>query len=227
MNRLALVRQLSQDAGVNAVGPASTLAQTGIYLQLVQWIDRAYEHIQGIHDTWLFHRIKFSGAMTVGQRIYTRAEMESTFGISNFLELVPRTIKLYLNLADDAEIIFFNWEDFQATYDVGTFTTQTGRPSVWSIQPDGGTIFWPIPEQAYTLHGEYRRTAHKMTADEDVTIFPDEKFDIMIMWRAMMFYGLALAEPDKYSVGLSEYRKLLRGLERISLPKVTLGNPLA
>jgi hypothetical protein len=228
MNKLALTKRLSRDCGINQVGPASTTNQTGEYLRLVNWIDDAYKSIQIIHRTWQFLRKEFSFPMVVGTPTYT----PTVAGLTDFAGWVADSdgdsedFRIYLTASDEQYMVYMPWDDFRQTYYMGSQRTQTGRPHVYTIKPDDTLMFFPIPDQIYTCLGEYYMTPDEMTLDTDVPIFP-VRFHEIVLYRAMMFYGAYSQEPDKYSVGAAEYKKILRGLELSQLPQMEWGEPLA
>jgi hypothetical protein len=220
--RLTLTQRLSREAGVNFIGPITTIGQTGKYGQLVEWIDTAYNDIQSLHPTWKFLRKEFSHAITSPTAVYTPAD----FGLTSFKEWVTTDMRLYLLIGDEADITYYDWEDFRAWCGLGNNTTLTQRPYVFTVKPDDSLQFWPIPNDTYTCRGEYFRANHAFTADADVPLFHDD-FSLAIMWRALMFYGTDMSEGDKFSRGSAEYLSLIRKLEKKYLPRVTWGRPLA
>ena len=228
MNRLQLTQRLSREANVNQTGPTSTLNQVGEYLRLVNWIDAAYEEIQVAHATWNFLRYEFSFALTIGVANYTA----TAAGLTSFSEWVAddegesEDFRIYTTASDEQYMTYVPWDMFRVNYMVGTQRTQTGKPSIYTIKPDGSLLFFPIPDFAYTVLGEYYKAPQVMSADADVPIF-DEKFHLTIMWKALMFYGAYASEADKYTFGNQQFKKLMRAMENRYLPQTSWGNPLA
>jgi len=222
MTRLELVKRLSRESGVNKVGPISSEGQVGTYLQLVEWIDEAYAAIQGVHDTWRFHKAPFSKALSMDDGLYAPADLD----ITDFKHWIPDGVSLYENLADEAPLHWLEWEDFQLNFGVGNNTILTGRPGFWTNDPDDNLKLYRIPDKAYILRGEYFQKNDVMTQDGDVPIY-HEDYHMGIVWRALMYYGLAFAESDRYTVGMQEFKKVLRNMERKYLPKLRYGKTLA
>ena len=222
MTRLELVKRLSRESGVNKVGPVSSEGQVGTYLQLVEWIDEAYAAIQGVHDTWRFHKNSFSKALTPGTALYAPTALD----ITDFKHWTPDGISLYENLADEAPLHWLEWEDFILNFGFGNYTIETRRPSVWTNDPDDNLKLYAIPDKAYIMRGEYFQKNDVMTHDGDVPIY-HEDYHMGIVWRALMYYGLAFAESDKYTVGMQEFKKVLRNMERKYLPNLRYGKTLA
>lgn len=219
MNRLDLVKRLSRESGVNQAGPSTTLNQTGEYLRLVDWVDTAYNNVQTTHSTWNFLRKNFTLPLSAGVSQYACSL------ISDFGEWIEDNFTLYLNTSDEQFVEYIPWELFRVWYLIGTQRTQTGRPSIFSIMPDETLIFFPIPDDSYSVSGEYYRTPDKMTVDASSPIFP-ERFHLAVLWRALMLYGAYSQEPDKYSVGQNEYKVVIREMEKSQLPHISWGEPL-
>jgi hypothetical protein len=119
---------------------------------------------------------------------------------------------------------FIPWDEYRQMYLIGSSRTTTGKPSVYTIKPDESILLYPIPNDVFTIVGEYFRTPDTMDIDADEPIFP-ERFHEAILYRAMMFYGMYSQEVDKYSAGEREYKRVMRGM-RTLLPQPTWGAPL-
>jgi len=221
MDRLLMSQRLSRKAGVNFAGPTTTLGQTGQFLQLIDWLDEAYNDIQGIHATWQFLRKEFSKVLTPADGSYTATDLS----ISDFQEFAPEDWRIFLNASDESEIYYMEWKDFRLAYQIGTSLTQTGRPIAFSIKPDDTVVLYPIPDLAYTLKGEYFRAHHEMTANDHTPIFHAD-YHWAVIWKALTYYASEYGEPDKFTTGTREFRKILRRMEKKYLPRVTWGGAL-
>lgn len=223
MDRLLLTQRLSRESGVNFVGPSTTISQTGMYLQLVEWIDTAHSNLQTLHPTWEFLRKEFSKVLTPATGTYT----PSTLSVSDWGEWAPEDWRIYLVASDEGYLPYVRWDKFRQTYGIGSSITATDRPICFTVKPDDSIVFYPIPNTAVTVKGEYFRAPLIWTANADIPLWAARDFDIGIMWRALMFYGTSYAESDKFAVGQMEYRKILRQMEKKYLPRVKFGEPLA
>jgi len=228
MNKLALTQRLCRETGVNQVGPVTTINQVGDYKRLVDWIDTAYEDIQTIHATWQFLRKEFSFVTVAGTAAYSPSSLPP----ADFSEWVAdddgdsEDFRIYLNASDEGYMVYLPWDEFRQVYMIGNARTQEGRPTVYTIKPDDTLILHPIPNDVFTVTGEYYRTPDKMEVNDDEPIFP-ERFHLAVMWLALKHYGAYSQEPDKYMVGQVEFKKKLRGLEKSQLPQMAWGAPLA
>lgn len=229
MNRLALCVELRQEARINGTGPTTTVSQTGELKKVVDWIDKAYEAIQNEHETWQFLRTAFSVSLSSGTSEYT----PTALSITNLARWITDDVRLYLTATgttDEQEIFFEEWDDFRRTYLFGSARDQTGRPTCFTIKPDDSIVFWPEPDAAYTVVGEYYRMAYDWSADVNpntvTPLFPTQ-FHRAILWRALMYYGADYGEWDKYEHGQNEYKDIMAKLEFDQLPRIGWGQPLA
>lgn len=205
--------------------PASVLSQTGEMRKVVDWTAKAYESVQNTHLQWNFLRDDFSFSTIASTANYTKAAVTLT-ELGAWKDDSFRCYLTATGVSDEQELEFVPWDDFRFIYLRGTSGTQTGRPVRFSILPDMSVTFHPIPDAVYTVTGEYFKRAQVMSANADEPIIPRE-YQQIIVWRALMFYGAERAAPEKYSHGNTEYRRLLRTLERNQLPKISYGAPLA
>ena len=227
MNFLALCQRLRQESGSSGSGPASVKDQTGESKRIVDWIVAGYEDIQNFHPNWQFLQQSFNFTMTIGKRNYTPAEAGVTnhesWKLSDYGDF-----RNYIdpNAQDEQYLYSIPWNEYRLNYLYGTNRTTTGRPKILSVKPDKSLDFFQIPDKAYIVDGEYYQQPDIMEENEDVPIFPSQ-FHLIIVWRALMFYGAYEAADERYSHGQNEYKKLLRKLEGDQLTKMTYGAPLA
>jgi hypothetical protein len=216
---------LRQECRISGTGPTTVVSQTGEYKKVVDWIDAAYQDIQNIHANWRFLQSTFSFTMTIGTRDYTPAEA----GISDLSKWKFEEygdIRCYLIASDEQRLEYMTWDDFRDHYLIGTSRTTSGRPSVFTIEPDDTIDFDVLPDAAYTCVGEYFKTPDVLSGDTDIPLFPSQ-YHLAIVYRAMMFYGADYAADEKYTHGYNEYRKIMRTLEHNQLHHFNWGAPLA
>ncbi len=224
--RLELTVDLRREAGASGTGPSSTISQTGESARLVEWIDTAYEAVQSLHGgRWHFLRTEFSFNTIANTGNYTKAAA----GLTELGSWKEDTLRCYLaatGVSDEQELEYVAWDEFRFVYGRGTSSTQTGRPSLFTIKPNNSLTFWPIPSAIYTVTGEYFKRPQAMSADADEPLIP-QQFQPVIVWKALMLYGAYTAADEKYSHGQNEYRAVLHQLVRHQLDRVRYGSPLA
>lgn len=215
MNRKELAKRLARECGI-VDNISTTINQTGENLLLVDWIDSAYRSILSMHVIWSFLYADFSFDTTIGKSEYTPAEA----GITSFKDWIAEDVRCYLTDQATEQNIYFNeWDLFKRTFLFGASRTQTGRPSEFTIKPNSSLVVWQVPDDAYTITGNYYMAGESMTGDTSEPIF-GEDYHMIIVWRAMLDYGAGYAEADKYAHGQNEYAKILKKMEFIYLPKI-------
>lgn len=224
MNFLELAKRLRQECGVNGVGPASVLEQTGEAKRLVDWINTAWLEIQGLHDNWGFMREDFSFQTVIGTGDYTPADA----GLTDHRYWHTDTFRTYetaTGVSDEQYLIEWPYADFRNIYRYGLQTSQ--RPCVFAIKPNGSDILLgPKPNAVFTVAGEYQRAPTELAANADIPDLPTH-LHMLIVYKAMEYYGLYEAASEVLSRGQAQSTKLMAQLEREELPAITLGRSLA
>ena len=221
MNKLILLQRLHSEASVAGNAPTTTINQTGIIAKLVNWIDFAYEDVQNLHPTWNFLREDFSFSTTSGTQEYTATDAS----ISDLASWKTDDIRIYKFISDESQLYYVNWDLYRTTYLIGSTRTTSSRPSIISVKPNMSLILWPIPDDTYTVNGEYFKQPDIMSLDSDVPIIPSQ-FHMILVWRALMFYGAKMGAADIYTHGYNEYKRMLRRLEMNQLEHFTWGPSL-
>ncbi len=222
---LELCVDLRREAGISGTGPTSVLNQTGEYQRVVEWILSADQKVQNLHTNWDFLRNDFSFQTIANTANYTKAA-------ASLLELASwkdDTFRCYLTATgvnDQQELDYMPWAHFRYSYALGSMSTQVGRPTVFTVKPDESVTIWPIPNDAYTITGEYFKRAQVMAANASEPLMP-RQFQEVIVWRALMLYGAYAGAPEKYSHGQNEYKSMLAALELNQLPAIEFGETLA
>jgi len=231
MNYLQLVQRLSSEVGASGTGPSSVVAQTGANLRLVNWINTAWLEIQGLHNTWNWMRKKFQWETVAGTGDYLPGAVTNTLTSELMTDLrywykdTFRAQKKSIGIQDEQWLVEWEYYVFRNTY---RFNLQMqGRPVVFGENPQGKAILLgQIPDDVYIISGEYQQKAWDLTANDDEPDFPDA-YHLMIVYKAMLYYGLFEAAGEVIQRAQSQYQALLTQLEHEQLQEVYLGNPLA
>jgi hypothetical protein len=226
MNFLQLAQSLRQECGVSGSGPATTVGQSGEARRLVDYVNSAWLEIQGMHDAWFFMRGAFSFQTAAGVGDYTPAAAGLTSHRYWFKDTL-RTYRTALGIIDEQWLVEWEYQTFRNTYRFGLQTTQQGRPFVFAERPqDNAIMMGSVPDDIYTVVGEYQRRPEKLVADTDVPGIP-ENLHMVIVYKAMEYYGLFESAGEVLQRARVGFSSLRGQLEREQLPSVYLGNPLA
>lgn len=231
MNYLQLVQRLRIECGSSGTGPASVLGQTGESQRLVNWINTAWLEIQGLHNTWNWMRQKFEWETAANVGDYLPSSLTNTLTGDALTDLrywykdTFRCQKKSIGVQDEQWLVEWEYYVFRNTY---RFNVQVpGRPVVFSENPQGKAIMLgQIPDDVYIIRGEYQQQPYSLVSNEDVPDIP-EYYHLMIVYKAMEYYGLFEAAAEVLARGKAQYQALLTQLEREQLQEVYLGNPLA
>ena len=223
------------EKGLVGTTPTTTLSQSGSLLEIVTWVDQAYQDIQSKHRHWRFLTTAGSFNTVDGTRAYVPETQ-----ISTFERLIPYMaqesmrpfIMGYLTATGESDaqpIYFVPWSEFAGgVLDRGT--RPEGRPSRFTIQPDGDWEFDPTPDAIYTLTFYFKRTLHKLStvvapavdADDNEPLIP-EAFHMAIVCGALRYYTITRDAPDSLTIKYErEYAREMRRLENDQLPDAIL-----
>jgi hypothetical protein len=226
MNFLQLAQTLRQEAGASGSGPANVTGVVGESKRLVDWVNRAWLEIQGMHDVWDFMRKQFSFAIpqATGQFSPTQA------GITDFRFWHRETFRAQrtaLGSLDEQWLVEWEYQTFRNTYRFNAQRNSDGRPMVFAIYPNGKDVmFGPLPSEAYTVVGEYQRLPSSLVNADDAPDLP-EHLQIAIVYKALEYYGFYESAGEVVQRAKTQFVAIKAQLEREMLPAVHLGNPLA
>ncbi len=226
MTFLELCQRLRREAGLSGSGPQTTVSQTGESLNMVEWIQSAYTDIQNLYPDWKFLQTEFSFNCTIGKREYSLADLSLT-DLNRWRTIDWDSFRYYLtDEATEQYAYVMAWDDFRSIYQFGTTRTSSGQPQYVAVKPDKSLIFYQTPDQEYTINCEYYKKADILSGDSDEPIFPSQ-FHMVIVWRALTFYGAFDAAQEKYAQGQNEYKRILSALKKDQRQSMRWGAPLA
>lgn len=171
-------------------------------------------------------RKEFTGNVTSGTQRYTGA----SFGLTDFAEWIKDVdnMSIYqdsIGLADENPLQMITWEEWRWLYGRGVPTV--AKPVHFAVSPQNEFVLGPVPDDAYTIRGEYRRDVQTLVENEDLPDMPVRFHDI-IVWKALMSLGEYDESPATYGRGLMEYKSVRSDMERDLLPQViAFQEPLA
>lgn len=231
MNFLELTKRLSSEVGASGNGPSSVLFQTGSSQRLVNWIASAWLEIQGLHNTWNWMRYPFQWETVAGTGDYLPTAITNTLTGDLMTDMrywykdTFRAQKKSIGIQDQQWLVEWEYYVFRNTY---RFNLQVnGRPVVFGENPQGKAILLgQVPDDVYLITGEYQKKAWSLVNNEDEPDIP-EAYHMMIVYKAMISYGMFEAAGEVVQRGQAQYQNLLTQLEREQLQEVYLGNPLA
>lgn len=243
MNFLELVKALASETGTEletkvtsvAVPPATSYGETTEHRsRLVRWIQQAWSDIQEDQDQWDFMVQTTDIPLVTGQVVYPIADLvNAQAGEDIYDEIVPFTAPLdyryiWLGKTVDSQLqlnptyyvqpeFFFGDRD---RYNINT----TGVPSRWSIDRSGCIVFDAKPSNDdYHMRFQFKLLPQWLTDDADVPRNLPERYHMLIVYRAMVFYAGFDESQPQFGRASKLYRDMmnklrLRYLREYSLP---------
>lgn len=228
MNFLQLVNRTRVECGVSGASTPLTTAQnlTGESARIATWVNSAWVDIQTAKDDWQWMREPFQFNTVTQQQEYTPTEANVGSTFANWKRDSFRCSSVGQNYADEQLLNYMDFTTFRNLYQYGNMRTTYARPVVVSITPSKNLAFGSIPDEPYVIVGEYYTRPVEFSADLDVPNIPD-RFHLMIVYRAMMFYGGFEAAPEVFQRGETEFKRLMSRLDIDQLSTPASGPPLA
>ena len=229
---LQLCQDVARESGtVSGTNPTAVASQTGRLLKIVEWTAQAYVLIQNLHADWRWMQKTFSGTTSDGAGQYTPA----SWSIDDHRDWLrddrvtgyqPHTIYLTATgVSGEGTLREISWQQWRTSYGRGSQTNN--YPSEYAISPAGEFSLGPIPDDDYTVSGEYRQAAVVLAADADTPAMPAAFHDI-IVWQAIMLLAEFDEAVEQRAAAILKRNALLEDLQRDQLPTVSLGGgPIA
>jgi len=226
MNLLQLVNQTRVECGVSGPSLASVANQTGESARIVAWVQQAWIDIQTSKEDWLFLRQPFT-FNTVAQQWQYNASTDcglSDFG--NWKRDSFRASSVGNSYRDEQLLNYMDWTTYRNLYRYANMRNTFARPVVVSITPEKDLAFGSTPDQPFVIDGEYYTQPVSLVLDTDTPAIP-ARFQMIIVYRAMMYYAGYEAAPEVLARGDFEYKRLYSRMEIDQLPTIVSGPPLA
>lgn len=207
---LSLCNDVARESGTFGGQTLATVTgATGRGAKIVAWTRQAWQMIQREREDWTFRRAQFSHALTIGETLYTPADLGVTdFGGWERATERYQPFTLYdsaLGRADETMLRFVAYRDWLNTYDRGA--PDQVRPNVVSFTWGREVVVGPPPDKAYVLRGWYRRGVQNLTLDADEP-YIDEDYHQAIVWRALMLLGDDDEAPFEVASSTNQYRQV-------------------
>lgn len=215
MTFLELCQRLRQEVGAAGSGPASVTGQHGEYARLVGWVQQAWTEVQTKRPDWLFMWAEGEIEMEDGYREYALPNDWASF--------IPGTIFL-----GDRRLRLLPYPEFRRRYR----SEAPAEPRHITVTPDqvltlsSSVQIDAPPAPGQTLSFEYYRSPQQLTANDDLPRLP-EPYHMLIVYRAMVQYGLYENAGEVVQQGMVNAGPLMLQLERTQLPAVTMAGALA
>lgn len=208
MNYLQLCQRLRQECGGSGQGPQTVANQVGENRLFVDWINQAWTEIQNVRDDWFFQ-------WTMGQQDIAEGA---------YIVTLPNDLRrLETLLIEGQNVTMTDWPIFSRQY---LHSVQAGRPIVAALAPNGQLYLNAVADKRYPLAFEYYTRPQILAENADIPTMPSE-YHMLIVYKAMMYYGAYEAAGDVLAIGRMNYHNMLSDLEYYRLPECNVPGPLA
>jgi hypothetical protein len=211
---LQLCQDLRTESGIPGTGPATVVGQTGMYGKLVGWVQEAYSEILRMH-AWSFLWARATPTLIDGQAAYTGADL-----------LITDLGRVYASKVFDTtdglkRLYYQSWDRIDESPVV------SGTPRYFTRRPDQALLFYPTPDDAYTLRLDYLREGSALSANGDVPIIPDAQLHKIIVYKALQYYALHDENQSALQHGMLQFNMLLSQMySKYGPPLITAAVPL-
>lgn len=232
MTFLEIVQKVAQESGTvgNLSEPSTVTGQSGRLLRIVNWTQDAYTDIQTMHPHWLWMRGTFSGSLLTGTREYSGTDLTATrFARFAFRDNKSTRVSVYDPAVGQDDEGFLEYRQYEAFYEaclVGAAATQTGKPQLMTVTPEGKIAVYPLPDKTYTVRGMYHKSPEELTADADIPAMPVE-YHRAIVWGALVLLGTYDEAAPQLPIWRSQRDALISRMEAAWLPPMQTAGALA
>lgn len=223
---LQLANSLISKCGISGGSIASVSNQTGEAGRVVSWINEAYTQIQLAFPDWYWMRSNVSFSTTANQGAYTPAQA----GITDLANWKTDSFRCYVTSTGVRSEMFLermDYDTFRDIYLFGNLRLSYSRPTVISFAPNYSINLGMAPDSTdYTIVGEYFKQPTTLVNSTDTPAMPSQ-FHNIIVYKAMMMYGMYEAAQEVVIEGTNLYNQMLRRLVRDQLPDAESAGALA
>jgi hypothetical protein len=136
----------------------------------------------------------------------------------NYTTTVGTSNEMFLD-----EVPFDVWRD---AYMLGAMRTVQTRPVAVAIGPDQSVNLGPPPNGLYTITADYFVAPSVMVQDTDAPTGLPTRFNMLIVYKAMMKYAGYESATEVYARGSAEYNLMFAELEAVRLPQMSFAGAL-
>ena len=225
MNYLQLVQRLRLECGIPGSGPTTVIGNTGEMSRLCTWINQAWTELQEYRPDWDWMRKDVSFNTIAGKNKYSPT---TDILLSDFGQWKMDSFRIYPTSAGISSQILlqpYEYNGFRDSYLLATRQTTLARPIAISEAPDKSLVLGLVPDQEYTVTGEYFVTPVELVLDTDTPLIPI-RFHMAIVYKAMMKYGMYEAAAEVFQSSENLLSSMLNRLEQNQTPMITIGHSL-
>jgi hypothetical protein len=231
MNFLELVQRLVREAGMTGPGPADVASATGEYRRAVDWIRKADLDIQKKNGDWRFMwgALSFQTTIAVGDYTETQVMAGQAAGVmpERFDTDSFRFYPTAVGVAGEQFMLYRDYPYFRDYWRFGNNRIAQGQPLEWTYSPGRMVLLAQIPNDVYTIVGEFYRRPVQLALSNTATPLYPERFHELAVWWALINYAGFEESSATYTNAQNMVNMLLGPMEADERPTITFGGPLA
>jgi hypothetical protein len=226
-NFLQLVNRARQECGVSGADLTTLQGQiTKEAQRFKNWIDEAWMEVQGAHRDWQWMRKSTSWATVAGRAVYA---VGTDIAITDLDEWDTETFRNYVTSVGNRSEVFMSKQDYESwrdLYQYGANRYTQSRPIVFAVTPNKSIGVGPVAADGYTIAADYYARPAHLSADDDTPTVP-EQYEMVIIYGAMIQYGLYEVAPEVLARAQAGRERYMRGLANTRLKSMAMGGALA
>lgn len=238
MTKLELCQSVILNCAISGT-MTTTIGQTGEFQRVVSWVDNSWSEIQTFKDEWDWMR----SSVLLGQGIQfptVAGQWEYALGIAagdcgvaeaNFGMWDRYTFRCYTtangNKNDETFLDPISYDYLRDAYLYGAQQQVQTRPVAVAIGPNKSVCIGPPSNGSYTIEADYWVAPSTMDANASVPTGLPARFQMLIVYKAMMKYGFYESAPEVIQRADREYKTLFATLEQRYTPEVRTAGALA
>jgi hypothetical protein len=231
---LELVQRFHIDAHIAGSPPTAVVGLSTPLTRNVNYVAQAWMELQSEHEDWDFMQVTpgFSLPTVAGQQIYAPSAIPTAADplilVGSVSSWKKDTFRVYLTSAGFPSEVFmeyYEYDDWRDAYQLGTLRTAQVQPIAWTVLPNL-SIGLQTPLTGYTVIGDYYSAPLAFAAEGSVPSLPAQ-YRMLIVYKALMTYGLDESASEVYSRGQRLYTPLHNKLVMSRLPIIRDSGALA
>jgi hypothetical protein len=207
MNYLALVQKTVRKSAAKVDVPTTVIGQSGLSELFVEWVQEAWKEIQ-------MERLGIGWRVVTGETLSLVAGTYE-YALDTDLESVnTRTVTQHLAGENETPVIFRTSDYYRTIID--RVSRSSGPPQYFTLMPDDKAwVFWPNPDQAYTVRFEgiraiqefdYTDAAGVGSSDVLTPTGLDSIYHDAIVWQAVANYAMHFEDGSKLQEAQVKFR---------------------
>jgi len=204
-------------AGISGQGPTNVTGQTGIYADVVRWVEESYNEIQTIHENWNFLHNNY----TLPIPAYVQ---EITMPVDGVRVIAKETFIHQESSGDKERVRYVPYSVWKLQDRFTLDEVKTEVPTYVTQLPNNNLRFNSKLDDLSDVLFEGYREPHIMVNSTDTPIFPPQYHDL-IQFKALIKYASYYNATEVYKANEAAFREGISKMKFSELPKENLYTP--